>query len=498
MKKKLHIILSLMMVLGLISAAQLFAGGSSQAAQAVADGPTPISILTPYWSAEIPEDTSIFQKLEQMTNTKLNVEWVPSTAYPEKAALVIASQDLPEVLASYNSIWKSQFIVEAVRAGMFWEIGPMLNNYPNFMQQIDPIIWDYSKYDGKVYGIPRQILKRDGNLIMRLDWLDNLGLKMPQTTDELYNVLKAFTTGDPTKTGRTDTFGMAMNGLTCLNIILMSYGMTPSWYEDKDMQILPPFYQDNYMDALKFAKRIYDDGFVNKDFMATNAGNVLQSFFQGKAGMVQGWVGQISDGAYDAVYTNSPQARIGTLAAFKGPDGVLSTFANPGFNCQYMIPKPSVKSQDKVAKILEFFNRTMDQDVFDLFVKGIEGIHYKMDGDQTVIIDQPRLTKDLAPMLSLYVRCQILESLKISSKEGRRAGYDFQFQDLRDYQQMDAFFITAIPTAQLNQIMNDANTKFVTGDINEAQWRDALDSWKKTGGTALIADYTDQNKKLRH
>jgi putative aldouronate transport system substrate-binding protein len=494
MKKKWIVILSLLMVFGILGINQLPAGGGRQ--DAVPAGVNEISILTPYWSAEIPGETLPLQRLQEMTNTRLRIDWVPPPAYPERVALVVASQDMPEVIAVYNSIWKTQFIVEAVRAGMFWEIGPMINNYANF-RQINPIIWDFSNYDGKNYGIPRQILPRDGNLIIRLDWLENLGLNMPETADELYNVLRAFTHDDPSRTGRTDTFGASMNGLNLLNIALMAHGMTPHWYEDANGQILPPFYQANFIEVLRYIKRIYDNGYVNRDFMATNVGNVRNAFFQGRAGIVQGWIGTISDGAFDAVYTNFPNARLSTLAAFRGPDGVLSTFANPGFNCLYMIPRPSVRSQDKVHTILEFFNRTMDDEVMNLFVVGVEGVHYRMENNNPVIIDQDRLTRDLAPMLSLYVRPQILESLRISPREGRRAGYEFQRLNLRDYHQMDAFFITAIPTGQLNQIMNDANTRFVTGDINEAQWRAALEEWNRTGGTALIADYTAQNRQLR-
>ncbi|MCL2833416.1 MAG: extracellular solute-binding protein [Treponema sp.] len=492
MKKKLCIFMSLLMAISICGAVRLYAGGTSQSAPAAASGPTEIKILAPYWSAEIPENTIILQKLQDLTNTKLSFDWIPPTSLSEKAALVIASQELPDVMEAQNSYWKTQFLVDAIRSGMFWELGPLFNNYSN-LKNLD-INWDYGRYDGKIFGVPRMVLKRPAGMIIRLDWLENLGLKMPQTTDEFYNVLKAFTAGDPAKTGRNDTFGVAMNGLGILNPVVMSLGMNPYWYEDKDGQILPAFYQTNYIDALKFIKKVYDEGLMNQDFMSTNQGNIRNSFFQGKAGIVTGGaIGMISDGAFNAVF-NNPGAKIAPLGAFKGPDGILSCESQPNFNCFYMIPKPSVKTQDKVDKILAFFNRTMDPEVFNLFYKGVEGVHYRMDGDQTVIIDQAQLTKDLAPMLSLYVLPQIVANLQISDKPELRLGYDFQVANYRDYAQTDQYFIAKVPTTQLAQIMNDANSQFVAGQINEAQWRAAIDNWNKAGGTALIADYTEQNK----
>ena len=40
--------------------------------------------------------------------------------------------------------------------------------------------------------------------IIRQDWLDKLGLETPTTTDELYEVLKAFRTEDPNGNGVQD------------------------------------------------------------------------------------------------------------------------------------------------------------------------------------------------------------------------------------------------------------------------------------------------------
>jgi putative aldouronate transport system substrate-binding protein len=257
--------------------------------------------------------------------------------------------------------------------------------------------------------------------------------------------------------------------------------------------MLPSFYQDGYINVLRFMKQIQDEGLANRDFMATNQANVRQAFFQGRAGIVGGMIGMISDGAFDAVF-NNPGARMAPLGAFRGPDGVLSVDSQANFNALYMMPRPSVRTQAQAERILEFFNRTMDQEVFNLFVIGVEGVHHRIENNQPVIIDQARLTLDLAPMLSLYVRPQIMENLRISQREELRVGYQMQVGELRNYLPTQLFFIPTVPTAQLDQIMNDANLRFVAGDINEVQWRAALDEWRRAGGTALIADYTAQNR----
>ena len=42
--------------------------------------------------------------------------------------------------------------------------------------------------------------------IVRKDWLDKVGMSMPKTTDDLYQLAKAFTTKDPNGDGKKDTY----------------------------------------------------------------------------------------------------------------------------------------------------------------------------------------------------------------------------------------------------------------------------------------------------
>jgi len=54
---------------------------------------------------------------------------------------------------------------------------------------------------GKVYGLYRsRPLGRNGMMI-RQDWLENVGLQPPKTIDDFYNILKALATQDPDKNG---------------------------------------------------------------------------------------------------------------------------------------------------------------------------------------------------------------------------------------------------------------------------------------------------------
>ena len=51
------------------------------------------------------------------------------------------------------------------------------------------------------------LLQKPEGLLIRKDWLDNLGLEVPTTLDELFDVMYAFTYNDPDGNGKNDTWG---------------------------------------------------------------------------------------------------------------------------------------------------------------------------------------------------------------------------------------------------------------------------------------------------
>ena len=52
-------------------------------------------------------------------------------------------------------------------------------------------------------------------MIIRQDWLDNLGLKAPTNMDEFEAVIKAFTEDDPDGNGQKDTMGLPIQAVIC-------------------------------------------------------------------------------------------------------------------------------------------------------------------------------------------------------------------------------------------------------------------------------------------
>lgn len=95
---------------------------------------------------------------------------------------------------------------------MFWDLTDYLDDYPLLKENVEPYL-NSMTYNGQIIGIPRRTMDRTGGLILREDWLEKLGLQVPRTLDDLYNVFKAFTYDDPDGDGVDDTIGLATAGI---------------------------------------------------------------------------------------------------------------------------------------------------------------------------------------------------------------------------------------------------------------------------------------------
>lgn len=215
--------------------------------------PTEIKIMLPLNTAETPPDT-IKTELEKLTNTKLTYQFFPADTYEEKLNSSFATGSLPQVTYLKNQTTFVQ-MREAIKDGQFWEIGPLLSEFPN-LNKLKPEILNNTKVDGKLYSLYiGRPLARQG-IIYRKDWADKLGLQAPANLDELFAMAQAFTEKDPDGNGKKDTIGLVdRNELVygAYKTVSAWFG-TPNTWGEKDGQLAPDFTFPQYIDTMDFFK----------------------------------------------------------------------------------------------------------------------------------------------------------------------------------------------------------------------------------------------------
>ena len=148
------------------------------------------------------EEMTLLKELQQTTNIDLLFEEVPSTRIQEKTNLMFASRDFPDV--TINAGVSDQNIWDASQGGDLWPLNDLIDRYaPNWKRAFEerPVIKTANTMpDGKVYSLPyyREILNDYGirdTMAINVDWLKKVGKPMPATTEDFYQVLRAFRKG---------------------------------------------------------------------------------------------------------------------------------------------------------------------------------------------------------------------------------------------------------------------------------------------------------------
>ncbi|ASA20458.1 extracellular solute-binding protein [Paenibacillus donghaensis] len=469
--------------------------------EAPSEKPTEIKIMLPLNTTETPPDT-IKAEVEKLTNTKLTYQFFPADTYEEKLNSSFATGSLPQVTYLKNQTTFIQ-MKEAIKDGQFWEIGPLLSEFPN-LNKLKPEILNNTKVDGKLYSLYiGRPLARQG-IIYRKDWADKLGLQPPANTDELLAMAKAFTEQDPDGNGKKDTTGIVdRNELTygAFKTVSSWFG-TPNTWGEVDGKLAPEFTFQQYTDTMDFFKKIREGGYMNQDFAATSKTDAVNMFTSGKAGLYIGGSMQDIDTLNKDLIKNFPDAVLDTHSMVADKDGKFAQWMIPGYNNVVLFPKTSVKDEAELKKILTFFDKMMTPEVANLMYWGIEGTHYTVeDGKAKPTDDKELIEREVkgykdsvigeAETNGMYLSLNVLPG-RIHAEELVLENVKVGVPD--PTAALDSTTYTE-KGVELQQIITDATYKYIYGQIDKAGFDKEVETWKSRGGAQIIEEYNAVYKK---
>lgn len=158
------------------------------------------------WSP-LTKDVNEMQWLKNVAEAaNVEVEWQQeSSDWNDKKNAVFSSGNIPDVL--FSAAGDAEF---TQYPGLFEDMGPLIDQYaPNVKEMFETypeIEYACKDMEGKTYTLPRidgtyEACKNYASMFINKTWLDNLGLEIPTTWDELEQVLIAFNEQDPNGNG---------------------------------------------------------------------------------------------------------------------------------------------------------------------------------------------------------------------------------------------------------------------------------------------------------
>ncbi|OPH58385.1 hypothetical protein BC351_23820 [Paenibacillus ferrarius] len=483
------------------------ASAPSQAAQTKApqpQAPLDLNIMLPIFKTNYPKDDGpVVTEIEKRTNTNIHLEWVPNSSYPDKFNITLASGKLPHII--YVPDVKNPSFVNAVKSGAFWEVGKYMKDFPT-LSQANQVILNNSSVDGKNYGIYRgRALGRNG-INYRKDWLEAVGMQPPKTIDDFYNMLKAFKEKDPDKNGKDDTYGMVMVKWTgqwasSFDIIKLWFGSPNKWGVIGD-KLVPEHQTPEYLEALKFMKKLYDEKLINQDFAVFDSAKWNDPVVNNQAGViidVTDNAARLDDKIHQVLAKegkDKPDVHyIDNMIGVTGKNG-LKALPTSGFAGLLAIPKSSVKTEEELKRVLKMLDQMNEPELTTLAGYGIEGKHYTKDGDAVVASKDTALLESevegLNQMLPFIPEDRGLKvkqtPLRLQTAKIQKEAEQFVVANPAEP------FISSVYSQkgqQLDNVINDARIKFIVGQSDEAALLAAFETWKKSGGDDLVKEMNE-------
>ncbi|MCU6708893.1 extracellular solute-binding protein [Paenibacillus sp. J5C_2022] len=353
-------------------------------------------------TSNLPDASEDFvkQAIEEKFNVTLNMTYMPAGAdYKNRLNLLLAGKDVPDMFY-IDGRTSLEYIIQGLTADMTPFVSP--ETMPNYFKWVTQEELNRYQVEGVFERAPipfsRKVYR---SYYIRQDWLDNLGLDVPTSYEELTSVLKAFTTDDPDRNNKNDTYGFsASSGGTGL-----PYDF-PQWYNNglfhgsfvgKDDQV----FHDNASDPLvgKIVDEVLewiDAGIVDPDWFLNKGLANVDKAAQGKVGVV---VGNTRDFAFDS-NANSLQVRTKSVipeaewVPFNPiPDKPMWREGAPG--SPFLFSKTVADNEpEKIKRTVEILDWLASEEGFLMAQYGLEGKHYTRDGNK-ITLNQEAYQKDV-------------------------------------------------------------------------------------------------------
>lgn len=340
-------------------------------------------------------DTPFAKSWAEATGIQVDFLHPPTGQTAEAFSLLLADGDLPDLM-EYN--WSGNYPggpQKAIKDGNILRLNEIFEQYcPNITKYLaeNPDVDRMIKTDeGDYYAFPfirgdEGLLNTIG-LMLRGDWLEELGLEVPTTIEEWETVLIAF----KEEKGATAPFTFEYNNgsLNNVNPFAYAFDTTRVFYLGEDGKVHYGPGEENYKNFLETFNRWYEMGLIDQDLASMQADQVNAKMTSGEAGASIGWAGSRMGTWINAAQKTDPNFNL-VAAPFptveKGAQPQMGQIENKYPGSASVAITTSCENVELAARLLDY---AYGEEGHMLFNFGVEGVSYE------IINGYPTYTEDI-------------------------------------------------------------------------------------------------------
>lgn len=336
------------------------------------------------------QDNLSYATMEEISGVHMEFTNVSKDSAATAVSLLVASGDYPNIWNGFAGYY-GQGIDTAIDAEIIYDLAQYKDLMPNYFSIVDGNE-QYAKEtytDDGAMGLAyclnsKQVI--ESGLVMRQDWLEELGMEAPVTYEDFEKVLKAM----------YDAYGgtlwLSYLGDDITKSFSAGFGITAfnlgseTYFQQVDGQVQFCPLEEGYLEYVTLMNQWYQDGLLYPDFVSGTStttcdpslmANGTISMVSCPAGFIEQFYAVAGDENFELVASARPVKQEGDVIHQGSAVGMTST---NGFSIA-----TSISDDDPNFEILlKWLDYWYTQEGSDLANYGVEGVSYNRNEDGTV------------------------------------------------------------------------------------------------------------------
>lgn len=445
-------------------------------------------------------DTPPHEAMKEATGVSIDFNLLGESTYSEKMNLMMASGDLPDMFGQTVSQYDSN-LLSAIEDNILLDMEPLLaDNAPDYKALLDSdpdFAAGVYNTDGSICQFAGRCIDRvSQGLLIRGDWLEDLGLEAPKNFDELTEVLRAFKTETGAANALLVNFECDSGLAPFFNTSFMGFrGVGYQRVAPESDELVCSYASEGFIDYLNYLHSLFSEGIITDDFMTTGKeyGNWESSYYSGKCGVWQDDC-KYTDPAFrengnDPNWKAVPFAlsdidvhvTMSNVVAINGKLFITTACQEPEVAMQYVNYCYTAPGKDLVAFGVEDLTYTKDADgkisYTDLMTKNPDGMSFDIANvyytcAQWLPTDQQQQFLDLQYCPEATAAYQLWTEEYGDNSMLIPSACTLDAEEMTEYFNLAGDVLTAF---------TEAASRVVTGDLTEDDYRKTISDLESAG-----------------
>lgn len=492
-----------------------------------ADSPVTISLwydATVTEAGAPPADWVAYEIIRKKLGINLELTMLPFNAADKNVKINAAAEGdtLPDM-----AVVNREPLLNLVKNGLIMQVDSLYSLMPNRTEKMyNENSRRFATFNGKCYGFstPGGKLQKNEGVLIRKDWLDNLGLQIPKTIDEYLDVMRAFTFNDPDKNGRNDTYGYGAfietnsyeEGLgRRLDPIFGAFGVAGTWnLSEKDAGL--NVRKSAYFEALSTVRAMQQEGIIDPNWLGYKKDDFRAAWKSGRFGIMrEQHSAYASESNYAPFDRKFPE---GSWIVIEPPEGPGSKKAVGVYTIPYTTLVISKRAEKEgkaplIAKLLEWM---VSDEGYYLFGWGEEGVNYVFNENHVPVADGiPDQSKSFAkaaqqPLTQLRSMVFWNSDTELASryptyttevsKKTMSALVTLREMQEKEWVNSTGSDLLPVPGTALKTFYEQGVLDFVTGkrELTREEWNKWLSEFDRMGGIKWEKDGIEKAKESNY